>query len=453
MSFKQFQREFSSKKTLVLFAMKKILIFTYYWPPSGGSGVQRWMYFSKYLSSMGYKIQVVTVDPKKASYSKFDKSLNKHVEGIVVHHTNTLELTKLYSRVTSKSSNDGIPQGGIENKKFLFQRIARFIRGNFFIPDSRVGWKNYAIKKGKEILENEEIDLIISTGPPHSTHLIARNLKSKYSVKWLADFRDPWTEVYYNNLFYRLPWIKRLDAKMEKNVLNRADKVLTIGKNMADLLKKKVVDKTKVEYIYNGFDSDIMASVIEKRSSTFDIVFTGLLSENQDYSGLIEVFNTLGRSVDKNKIRFILAGKIDISIVSILENQLLNIEVVYLGYIPHQEAIELMINSNLLITILPRLNNSEIMISGKIMEYIATGNPILMFGSKKSEAALLLSQSKNTITVEENQLALAVIFLKEMFLQWENSKVNFVRTRPSVFISEYSRENTAMELSKLIERM
>ena len=230
---------------------KKVLILSYYWPPSGGSGVQRWMYFAKYLKEFGVLPTVITVDEQYASYPNKDMSFNELIKDIEVHKTKTLEPLRFYSFLKSGKSNKVVPQGNVGGKKKgIFDKIATYVRANFFMPDARVGWNRYAFNKAKELLQKEHFDLVITTGPPHSTHLVGQKLKKEFGINWMADFRDPWTEVYYNNLFKRTPKNEALDQTMEINVLHDADSILTVGPSMMKLLADKVPhQKDKFHYI------------------------------------------------------------------------------------------------------------------------------------------------------------------------------------------------------------
>src|SRR5690554_1537100 len=168
---------------------KKVLIISYYWPPSGGAGVQRWLKLSKYLQEMGIEVQVLTVDEKVASYTHLDTSLVKDVHpDIKIHTTNSFEINNIYGRLVGKKN---IPTAGfsnVDNSSFL-QKIVNAIRSNFFIPDPRVGWKRYAVKAAKQILKDESIDTIITTSPPHSVQMIGRELKRKLNINWIVDLR------------------------------------------------------------------------------------------------------------------------------------------------------------------------------------------------------------------------------------------------------------------------
>jgi len=174
---------------------------TYYWPPSGGSGVQRWMYFAKYLKQQGWIPFVITVDEKNASYPVLDQSLLTEVDNIHVIKTKTVEPLKWYSLLFTGSKKGGIPQGEVQ-KSGLLRKFATYIRGNFFIPDARKGWNSYAVREAVKLVKKENIKTVITTGPPHSTHLIGLKLKSLSEIKWFADFRDPWTDIFYNKYWY-----------------------------------------------------------------------------------------------------------------------------------------------------------------------------------------------------------------------------------------------------------
>ena len=230
---------------------EKILIISYYWPPAGGSGVQRWLYFSKYLSKFNFKPIILSVNPSKASYASIDKSLNNSVTEIETYRTSSFEPLKFYSLF---KSNGRIPQSVIPKKTF-FDRFLAFIRLNFFIPDARIGWNPFAIKKALRIIRGQKIKYIITTGPPHSTHLIGLKVKKITRVKWLADFRDPWQELFYLKNFFRFNYIKNFDLKLEKKVLSSANGIITtVGDQYHSILKNKISSNQKFFSIYNGYD-------------------------------------------------------------------------------------------------------------------------------------------------------------------------------------------------------
>jgi glycosyltransferase involved in cell wall biosynthesis len=206
--------------------VKKLLIVTYYWTPAGGPGVQRWVKLSKYLSKLGYQCYVVTVDEHYASYPATDLSLQKDIDAsIKVTKTKSFEVLKIFSSLFRKEK---VPYAGIpdKNKMSFVGRMALYIRSNFFIPDARVGWNHYAIQACEEIISQEKIDVVITTSPPHSTQLIGLALKKKFkNIKWIADLRDPWIDIYYYEKLSHTKWAKQKDLRLEKQVLEHADAV------------------------------------------------------------------------------------------------------------------------------------------------------------------------------------------------------------------------------------
>jgi glycosyltransferase involved in cell wall biosynthesis len=385
----------------------EILLITYYWPPAGGSGVQRWLYFSKYLSEFGHQITVITVDPKFASYSSIDESLNEHTKGIEVHKTKTFELIRLYSFLKSGNSKKSIPQGNLGGKKKTFlDKFSSFVRANYFIPDARVGWNPYVIKKANELFKKKKFDTVITTGPPHSTHLVGLKLRERYQFKWIADFRDPWTEVYYNDLFKRTKKNQQKDENQELSVLKNCDLVLTIGPSMKKLLAKKV-SADKIEFVYNGFDESLLKNPKRVKNTNFIISYVGTLSANYPYQTLLEAISKL--EILNLEVQF--TGKIDSVIIDEF-NKLTNINFVYNGIKNHQESFNIMFNANVNVLLLPYQRDSQIMITGKVFEYLATGNPILCLGSKESDAVKIIqSESKNSLCCEKEEIDLITSFL------------------------------------------
>ncbi len=373
----------------------KVLIISYYWPPSGGSGVQRWMYFSKHLKEQGVTPIIITIDPKYAAYPSFDRELLKEVKDIDVYYTKGKSILNLYSILKTGKKNKEIPSGNFgKEKKSLFDKIAGFIRGNFFIPDARVGWNKYAFKIAEEILSKNNIDVIITTGPPHSSHLIGDKLKKKNNIKWIADFRDPWREVYYNHLFHRTKLAEQIDRKLELQVLNNCDLVLTVGPSMRDLLASKLnSNKNKVHFLYNGYEYDLFKQLTKIENNEFTMSYVGTLSQNYPYKTIIDSINESAKNKINNfTIEF--TGKIEDQIVNEFR-RIPTINTKINGRVSHDKAVQYMKNSDLLILLLPIFGNTKIMVTGKLMEYLATGNPILCIGDKNSDAAKIISTQHN----------------------------------------------------------
>ena len=425
---------------------KPILIITYYWPPSGGSGVQRWVYFSKYLKKLGYSPIVLTVDLKSASYPAIDRSLINETQGIPVHYVKSFNWIKIYSWL-KRGKKDKIPQGEF-SKKGLVDHIAAFIRGNFFIPDARVNWAKSAIKEALRIVKSHKIEKIITTGPPHSTHLIGLHLKKQLNLKWIADFRDPWTDIFYVKSFYRLSFAKKKDKLFERKVLSNANAIITTtSENFQKDLQSKISINQNFFKIYNGYDSDLFKKIKKRKNKDFQIVFTGLLTENHPYKEFIESFIKFLKKDPKVNVKIILAGSISEKILNEF-NRISNIE--FHGYINHQDAVNLMINGNILLNFMYKQEKNTTMISGKLIEYMATGVPILMIGDKKSEASKLLSKQIYNLTADPKETKIISNFIKLNYKNWvEKREMKNVKD----VIKDYTREETTKSLIKIIEKI
>lgn len=427
----------------------KVLIISYYWPPSGGSGVQRWMYFAKYLGEFGIEPTIITVKENQASYSSVDESLVQEIEHIRTFKTSTLEPIRLYSFLKSGNAKKSIPQGNVGGKKpGMIDKMARFIRANYFIPDARVGWNPYAFKKAKQLLQTEKFDFVITTGPPQSTHLVGLKLKKMMpNICWIADFRDPWTEVYYNELFKRTKSNEAKDQKMELDVLQESDMVLTVGPSMQKLLQSKIENqKDKVKFIFNGFDETKIRKAKVIANDIFTIAYIGTLSANYPYKSIVAAFNQIKETAENKKFQINLAGKIEADVLAdfkALESE--SILINYHGIIAHNEALSLMKNADLLLLCLPVYEGSSIFVSGKLLEYVACNKPILGVFNPESDAGFLVENyTQGKVFLPENQLEI-FNFIQDAL----NGNLTMKTDLRSP--SEFERKATAKELADLLK--
>lgn len=434
--------------------MKKILIITYYWPPSGGSGVQRWMYFCKYLKEFGIYPIVITVNENKASYRYRDESFNELIKDVEVHRTNTREPLKLYSKIISGNKNSGIPIGFAgESKPALFQKISRALRGNFFIPDARIGWVKFALKEARKILSTEKIDIVITNGPPHSTHFVGMKLKSEFSFTWITDFRDPWTDLHYNKFLYRTKWALNKDKKLEQKILKNSDVVLTIGPSMKNhLIRKGDIDANKVFYIYNGYDKNDFENVeFSINPEHYTISHIGMLSDSQPITSFLYALKSFYDSKHPicKYLKLRLIGNVSPEKIKEIKAIVPDLLIEHIGYVQKKEAISYMFSSDLLFNSLAEMENSELLISGKLMEYIAAKKPILCLGNPQGDAAKLLSDFEHSEVFDRKDVSLIIDFLKTMFENWIN-KITFAGKDESIL--QYSRYETTRQLANLLKK-
>ena len=392
---------------------QKILILSYYWPPAGGSGVQRWMYFAKYLKKMGWEPIVVTVDEQEASYAVWDKSLLEEVSEIRVIKTNTREPLRWYSLMTTGSLRNGIPQGEVKRKNIL-GKLSAYIRGNFFIPDARKGWVPFAVKAAQKVLKEESISHLVTTGPPHSTHLAGLQLKTQFEINWWVDFRDPWVDIFYNKNLYRSLNAIQKDAALEKKVIQKADGVLTtVGGILHETLKAKAPNQ-RFHSIPNGYDAQLMEKVqSEKPKDIFHVVYTGLLTTNQAYNNVLNVLDGLDSQIP---VRISLAGNIDPEIIQGIRLKHSKLELIFFGYVSHLEAVQLMKSAHLLLNFIFEGAQMQ-MISGKILEYMATGVPVLSIGDSNSEAGKFINQGTAAKMLNTHDLEGITDFIQQVASQ------------------------------------
>lgn len=373
--------------------MNKVLIVTYYWPPSGGAGVQRWLKFSKYLPEFGWDPVILTVDPKYAAYPVTDFSFKQDLNlSVKVYSTRAINYFGIYKKDTSK-----IPSAGFANSvdNTFKGKVFRFIRGNFFIPDPRKGWNKYAFKQACVLIEKEGIKNIITTSPPHSTQLIGLKIKDKYpSVNWIADLRDPWTDIYYYKQFYPGFISKWIDLKYEKNVLKKADKIITVGASLKNLFSLKVKGiENKTEVITNGYDADDFAGIPSTSPSMFTVTYVGTLSDVYPVEGFLNALNSFKEKGNEFVFRFI--GAVSENQKELIRSKIANSESEFISYVNHATAIEYMMKTSVLLLIIPDHSSNKSILTGKLFEYIASGKPIICLGPEDGDAAEIIRNTGN----------------------------------------------------------
>jgi glycosyltransferase involved in cell wall biosynthesis len=435
--------------------MKKVLILTYYWPPSGGAGVQRWLKFTKYLKTYGWEPIIYTAE--NGEIPVVDMSLLKDVPAeLTILKTPIWEPYQLYKRFIGRKKDDKINASFLsENKKAgLSEKISIWIRGNFFIPDARKFWIKPSINYLKNYIIKNNIEYIISSGPPHSMHLIALGLKNKFtSLKWVADFRDPWTNI---DFYDKLMLTKRSNNKhhrQELNVLTTADIILSIGKGMSDEFlniyqKSGGKNLNKFKVISNGFDTDDIKTNDIVKDKKFSIAHIGTLVKDRNPIVLWKVLKKLTDTRDdfRSQLEIKLVGKVDIFVKEQLENYGLINFVKKIEYLPHSEVIIEQQKSKVLLLLINNTKNAKDILTGKFFEYMASGSPILAIGPIDGELADIIKQTQtglisnfdDEITLEKNILNLFV----NQSIQTNGEEV-----------IKYSREELTKKLCELLNEL
>ncbi len=429
---------------------KKVLIVSYYWPPAGGPGVQRWLKFTKYLPEMGYETYVYT--PENPSYPIVDTSLEKEINPKVkIIQTKIWEPYQLAEKLNPK--NKAYKAGHFEQKEqqSILSKLSVFIRGNFFIPDARLFWVRPSIQFLKNYIEQEKIDILITTGPPHSLHLIGLGLKKYFKhLHWIADFRDPWTEISYHKELKLTSWAAKKHKNLEKEVLQKADVVLatsyTDGENFRQLGAKKV------EVITNGFE-EVKQNLV-KNSHFFELTYSGGLEMLRNP---LVVWEALSDLMSENKtfaqdLRLNFYGALAEDVLQTITDNGLGKNVQVHGYVTHEIALEAINKANILL--LTNFDNpaSKGIIPGKLFEYMATENPILAIGPSNSDVEKILVQTQAGKYFSHQAKEEIKQYILHIYLQWlKNPQIHLPINREEV--EKFSRKNLSEQLVRVMDNL
>ncbi len=432
--------------------MKKVLIITYYWPPSGGAGVQRSLKFVKYLPEFGIEPIVITVDRNQATYPILDESLLKEVkENVRVIRTRSFEPLKILSALKGK---DTIPHGGFanNNKETITQKTLRFIRGNFFLPDARLGWVRFAVKAASDIIEKEKVDTVFISSPPHSSQLIGLELKKKYKIRWIADMRDPWTDIYYYHDLLHTKYAAKRDAVYERQVLENADEVISVSDpiNKLFLAKSEKLRAEKFHVIPNGFDRDDFNLNNKAVNKKLHLAYVGTMADNYRPLTLFKAIKKLVDefSLNKDTIAITLVGSSATTLNSILQETELTALTEFIPHVDHASAIEFMQKADILLLIIPDVENNEGILTGKLFEYLGAGKPIIGLGPVKGKAAGIINECKAGKLVERHELEELYLYMKDLYLMKIENKE--FRLNESA-VANYSRESLTKKLADIIK--
>ena len=422
---------------------KKVLIITYYWPPSGGSGVQRWLKFSKYLRDFNIEPVIYTVD--NPSYPINDTSLESEIPlGLEVLKQPIFEPNSLLSIFGNNKKKESA--GFLNPNPTLLGRFFQYVRANYFIPDARKFWIKPSVKFLSNYLKNNEIEVVITTGPPNSMHIIGLALRDKFKIKWISDFRDPWTEIDY---FQQLPLTKKANKKhhqLEQEVLEKSDMVIVVGETMK---KKFLKHNHNIEVLTNGFDSYENSLTIEL-DSNFSITHVGLMNADRNPTILWEVlYEISSENIDfKNNLRIKFIGKIDDTVIQ--DIQVFNTNnIVRIPYLDHDEVRKYQASSQVLLLSINHVPSAKGIITGKIFEYLQAKRPILGIGPEDGDAAAILKKTNaGNIVGFNNKVELKAAVLK-LYKDFKEEKL-FVR---SINIEQFHRKNITRQLAQVIKKV
>ena len=436
--------------------MKRVLVITYYWPPTGGSGVQRWVKFARYLPSEGW--QPVIYTPENPEQLAVDHSLEKEIpeeaEIIKTHITEPYELYKKFL-LGSGHGKEAVEVNPVNarNKSFA-QKAAMWVRGNFFRPDPRCMWIRPSVKYLKKYLEEHPVDLIVSTGPPQSMHLIGRRLAKETGLPWIADFRDPWTKIFYFKHLSMTRATEKWHHRMEKKVLDEATAVVAVS----PLVQKdfQQVTKTPVVLITNGFDENDYPDMNVSEMSgghekDFTVTHTGLFAADGNPTVLWDVLADKCRkdSEFRNRLKIRLVGKTDIQIIGAIEDAGLKDNLIDLGYQPHEVAVDEQRKASLLILPLRKEPEYKAVLPGKLFEYIASRRPVLGIGQPDGAMAMIMDSTKTGTVLDWNDREAVGRFIDRCWCDHCKGTL----TVEGADISQFTRRNLTRRMAELFDRI
>ncbi len=425
---------------------KKILIITYYWPPAGGPGVQRWLKFVKYLPDFG--VQPIVYIPENPTYPIVDKALISEVsDKAIILRKKIFEPYQLAS-IFSKKNTEKISSGIIPNRKkqTFLQKLFLWIRGNVFIPDARVFWVKPSVKFLKKYITENKIETVITSGPPHSLHLIGLQLKKNININWIVDFRDPWTTIGYHNELKINQKSQKKHKKLESEVLNTADEILVTSKTTK--AEFSVLTSRPITVITNGFDvENVEKQTLDKK---FTLAHIGSFLSERNPRILWKVLKEIIRENQAfaQAFELKLIGAVSQEILDAITEFKLDKFTKNLGYVSHKEAIEHQRKSQVLLLIEINSEITKSIIPGKLFEYMVSERPILAIGPEGSDFSEIIRETNTGVFVnyeEKEKLKSTILEYFDEYLQ-ENLKSH------AIGLQKYSRKNLTGDLVKILNK-
>ncbi|BDU25515.1 glycosyltransferase family 4 protein [Flavobacterium sp. GSB-24] len=425
---------------------KKLLIITYYFPPAGGPGVQRWLKFVKYLPE--FDVQPIVYVPENPTYPIVDEGLVSEISDKVIVLKNKIwepyQLASVFSKNKTKKISSGIfPQ---KKKQTFLDKTFLWVRGNLFIPDARVFWVKPSVSYLEKYIQENNIDTIVTSGPPHSLHLIGLELQQKLKVKWFADFRDPWTTIGYHKALRLSSYAEKKHKSLEHKVLNSADEIIVTSKTTKT--EFEAITNKPITVITNGYDVE----TVEKQNldSKFSLAHIGSFLSDRNPPFLWEVLVELLKEVPefKSHLEIKLIGAVSQEVLDAIKDRQLNDYLNLLGYVSHQEAVAHQRKSQVLLLIEINSEDTKSIIPGKLFEYMVSNRPIIAIGPQGSDFADIVTQTNTGVFFDYSEKAKLKSVILDFFNQFLEGKLQ----AHGIGLQQYSRKNLTKQLAQLISK-
>lgn len=423
---------------------KKLLIITYYWPPAGGPGVQRWLKFVKYLPE--FNIQPIVYIPENPTYPIIDNGLVSEVSDQAIILKNKITEPYGFASFFSKNKTKKISSGIISNQKkqSFIEKAFLWIRGNIFIPDARLLWVKPSVTYLTKYIEENQIDTIVTSGPPHSLHLIGLQLKKDLNIKWLADFRDPWTTIGYHKALKLSSFAKKKHKALEKAVLNAADTIIVTSKTTKT--EFQAITSKPIEVITNGYDIEKITK--QPLDEKFTLAHIGSFLSERNPILLWEALQELvaENSDFKKDFELKLIGATSQEVLDTIAEFKLSNYVQNLGYVSHEEAVAHQRKSQVLLLIEIDSKDTKSIIPGKLFEYMVSERPIIAIGPQDSDFAEIITSTNTGVFFTYHQKEKLKATLLKYFQEYQTQSLKV----HAVGLQQYSRKSLTEKLSQLI---
>ena len=435
--------------------MTKVLIITYHWPPAGGPGVQRVLKFARYLPRFGWDPLILTVS--RGEYPARDESLSGEIPAqMEVFKTRSIEPFSLYKRLTGLSEYESIPTAVLAERQGGWKKkAAHWVRLNLFIPDAKIGWLPFAVSAGKSIIDRYQPAIIFSSSPPPVVHLIAKKLKNKRRLKWVADFRDPWTDIHYYEGQKRLKAAKLIDHRLEFSVLKTADAVSCISRLDIEHDFSRKIDERKCFNIPNGYDEADFSGLEQVRppEETFNLIHLGAVGRERVPHLLIKSIRRLAGEQLITPVDFTLTfiGKVAAALTDACKTYQVEPFIKYIPYLPHKEALKQARTGHALLLLITQSAMNRRILPGKTFEYMRLEKPILALGPEDGEVARILKETQSGNVIDYKNEEAIYQRLKELIQQVRSEEPKQVMDLSR--IEKYSRKHLAGELAELFDRL
>lgn len=430
-------------------AVRKVLVVTYYFPPSGGPGVQRPLKFVRYLREFGWDPVVLTVRPEEASWPGRDPGLESDVPpGVEVIRTRALDPYAAYARFTGRSRDESVGVGFLsEDAPGLRERFARWVRANLFLPDARVGWVGFATRAGRDRVRRGDIDAVVTTGPPQSTHLAGRRIASASTLPWLADLRDLWPDPAYADDLPMTAWARRRDERLRDRTLGEADEIMAVTEGMVSDLEKTL--NRRVHLLPNGYDPSDFEGVRPHPSDGFTVLHAGNLSPARNPEALWRVLSKAVKAGAWPELKVDLVGSVDASVRESIERFGLSHIVRHTPMVPHDEAVARMLGADVLLLPINHVRGATGIVTGKLFEYLAARRPILCIGPTAGEAAAIIEETDAGVTAGFEDADRIELVLTSWYHAWEAGRP--VSGSEDRKVERYSRREQTGRLAAILD--